>query len=69
MEKKQLFCEICQSNHKKKIRVNNEFYICPVYNEAIDDKKNIIIKSVKSMWGLGTPEDLEFFINNYKKNL
>jgi HAD superfamily hydrolase (TIGR01509 family) len=53
---------------KKNIRVNNEFYVCPVYNEAIADKKNIIIKNVQSMWGIGTPEDLEFFINNYKKN-
>lgn len=25
---------------KKNIRVNNEFYVCPVYNEAIKDKKN-----------------------------
>ena len=47
---------------KKNIRVNNEFYICPVYNEAIKDKKKIIIEDVKKMWGLGTPEDLDFFI-------
>jgi HAD superfamily hydrolase (TIGR01509 family) len=52
---------------KKNIRVNNEFYVCPVFNEAIKDKKNIIIKEVKSMWGLGTPEDLKFFIDNFKK--
>jgi hypothetical protein len=51
---------------KKNIRVNNEFYVCPVYNEAILDKKNIIIYSVEKMWGLGTPQDLEFFKNNYK---
>ena len=52
---------------KKNIRVNNEFYVCPVFNEAIKDKKNIIIKEVKSMWGLGTPEDLKFFTDNFKK--
>ena len=52
---------------KKNIRVNNEFYVCPVFNEAIKDKKNIILKEVKSMWGLGTPEDLKFFIDNFKK--
>ena len=28
---------------KKNIRVNNEFYVCPVFNEAILDKKKIII--------------------------
>ena len=46
---------------KKNIRVNNEFYVCPVYNEALKDKKNIIINNVKKMWGLGTPDDLENF--------
>ena len=46
----------------KNIRVNNEFYVCPVFNEAIKDKKRIIIENVKEMWGLGTPEDLEIFL-------
>lgn len=47
---------------EKNIRVNNEFYICPVYNEAIKDNKKIVIKEIKEMWGLGTPEDLEEFL-------
>jgi hypothetical protein len=51
---------------KKEIRVNNEFYVCPVYNEAINDKKNIVMYPVDKMWGLGTPHDLEFFKSNYK---
>ena len=51
---------------KKNIRVNNEFYVCPVFNEAIKDKKTIKIHNVDSMWGLGTPEDLKYFIENYK---
>ena len=46
--------------------VNNEFYVCPVYNEAIKDNKKIIIENIKKMWGLGTPEDLNFFLQNYK---
>lgn len=44
-------------------RVNNEFYVCPVYNEAIADKMKIFPFQVKRMWGLGTPEDLNSFIN------
>ena len=52
---------------EKNIRVNNEFYVCPVFNEAIGDNKNIVIKEVKSMWGIGTPEDLKYFIDNYDK--
>lgn len=50
---------------EKDIRVNNEFYVCPVYNEAILDHKKIRIKSITEMWGLGTPEDLDYFIKNY----
>ena len=50
----------------KNIRVNNEFYVCPVYNEAIIDNKRIETISVKRMWGLGTPEDLKYFLENNK---
>ena len=41
------------------IRTNNEFYICPVFNEAIKDNKKIWANSVAKMWGIGTPEDLD----------
>tara|TARA_R100000008_G_scaffold86119_1_gene77986 strand:+ start:9545 stop:10945 length:1401 start_codon:yes stop_codon:yes gene_type:complete len=50
----------------KNIRTNNEFYVCPVFNEAIEDGKNIKIFDVPKMWGLGTPEDLNNFISNYE---
>ena len=50
----------------KNIRVNNEFYVCPVYNEAIEDGKKIISFEVNNMWGLGTPEDLELFLKESK---
>lgn len=51
------------------IRVNNEFYVCPVYNQAIKDGKKIRIKHIQEMWGLGTPEDLNFFISNHSERL
>lgn len=51
----------------KNIRVNNEFYVCPVYNEAIADGLKIKTFSIEKMWGLGTPEDLNYFVENYKK--
>ena len=51
---------------EKNIRVNNEFYVCPVFNEAIQDGKKVRIKEVKGMWGIGTPEDLNYFVENYK---
>lgn len=51
---------------EKNIRVNNEFYVCPVFNQAIEDNKKIKIKNVEKMWGLGTPEDLDIFLKDYK---
>lgn len=54
---------------EKDIRVNNEFYVCPVYNQAIEDNKIIRIHEAKEMWGLGTPEDLEYFIKNKERPL
>ena len=46
----------------KNIRVNNEFYVCPVFNEAIKDNKKFIIDPVEKMYGLGTPEDLSNYL-------
>jgi hypothetical protein len=51
---------------EKDIRVNNEFYVCPVFNEAIADCKKIKTFDIPKMWGIGTPEDLDVFLNNYK---
>ena len=47
-------------------RVNNEFYVCPVFNEAIKDNKQIRTFNINKMWGLGTPEDLKYFLENYE---
>ena len=49
----------------KNIRTNNEFYVCPVFNEAIQDGKKIRIKEIERMWGIGTPEDLNYFLEHY----
>ena len=50
----------------KDIRTNGEFYVCPVFNEAIMDNKKIFIGAVEKMWGVGTPEDLNNYI--YRRN-
>ena len=46
----------------KEYRVNGEFYVCPVFNEAIADGLKIRTFDVGEMWGLGTPEDLQTFL-------
>lgn len=49
---------------KKNIRVNNEFYVAPVYNEMIDAGKKITYCDVGTkMYGLGIPEDLNYFMD------
>lgn len=51
---------------ERNIRVNNEFYVCPVFNQAIEDGKKIRTFNADAMWGLGTPEDLNYYIENYE---
>jgi HAD superfamily hydrolase (TIGR01509 family) len=46
----------------KNDRVNNEFYLCPVYNYLIKNGGKVKLFEIKKMWGLGTPEDLDTFI-------
>jgi dTDP-glucose pyrophosphorylase len=50
------------------LRVNNEFYVAPVYNQLINRGYNIGIFDIDSfstgMYGLGTPEDFELFIKH-----
>jgi NDP-sugar pyrophosphorylase family protein len=45
-------------------RVNNEFYVCPVYNYAIRNKALIGVYNIASdaMHGIGTPDDLQSFL-------
>ena len=49
------------------VRVNGEFYVCPVFNQAIDGGKVIRTFDVPKMWGTGTPEDLKYYLENYGK--
>ena len=60
------FIKYAEQMIEKNIRVNNEFYVCPVFNQAISDKKEIRTFNVEKMWGLGTPEDLHYYLENYK---
>jgi dTDP-glucose pyrophosphorylase len=47
------------------LRVNNEFYVAPTYNSLINSGAKVVVKKTgyeySGMFGLGTPEDLEFF--------
>lgn len=60
------FVKYAEQMIERNIRVNNEFYVCPVFNQAIEDGKKIRTFDIPKMWGLGTPEDLNYYLENYK---
>ncbi|MBU0730876.1 MAG: glycosyltransferase family 2 protein [Proteobacteria bacterium] len=49
-------------------RVNGEFYTCPTYNYAVRNQKKIGIYNIEfeEMHGLGTPEDLDLYLEFLK---
>lgn len=49
-------------------RVNNEFYTCPTYNYAINEGLKIGIYNIEfeQMHGIGTPEDLNLYLDFIK---
>ena len=49
------FVKYAEDMIEKDIRVNNEFYVCPVFNQAVEDGKEIRTFDIPKMWGLGTP--------------
>jgi UDP-N-acetylglucosamine diphosphorylase / glucose-1-phosphate thymidylyltransferase / UDP-N-acetylgalactosamine diphosphorylase / glucosamine-1-phosphate N-acetyltransferase / galactosamine-1-phosphate N-acetyltransferase len=51
-------------------RVNNEFYVCPVYNYMIKNRLKIGIYNINQskMHGIGTPEDLNDYLDFRSKN-
>ena len=60
------FVKYAEQMIDKNIRVNKEFYVCPVYNEAILDGLKFKTFDVPKMWGLGTPEDLDYYLEMNK---
>jgi dTDP-glucose pyrophosphorylase len=61
------FVDAAESMIVKNIRVNNEFYIAPVYNEMIGRGKTVIPFFVQEMHGIGTPEDLNAFLSKRER--
>lgn len=58
------FVKYAEEMIEKDIRVNGEFYVCPVFNTAIEYCKKITTFNIEKMWGLGTPEDLKYYLEN-----
>lgn len=60
------FVKYAEQMIEKNIRTNREFYVCPVFNEAIQNNKKVMTCHCDAFWCLGTPEDLEFYLSAYK---
>lgn len=60
------FVKYAEQMIQNDVRVNNEFYVCPVFNQAIADNKSIRIFNAERMWGLGTPEDLNHYLEYHR---
>jgi dTDP-glucose pyrophosphorylase len=67
-KKGQNFVKYAEQMIQKDIRVKNEFYVAPVYNEAIKDNLKFKIKKCNKMYGLGVPDDLDIFIDKFKNS-
>jgi len=61
------FVKYSEEMIEQDIRVNGEFYVCPVYNNAIKGGLKVRTFDTPKMWGLGTPEDLKHYLENYGK--
>ena len=59
-----MFVKYAEMMIEKDIRVKNEFYICPMYNLMINDGLRVNIHQAEKMHVLGTPTELEFFVDN-----
>ena len=60
------FVKSAEQMIQKDLRIKNEFYIAPVYNELIGQGKTLIPFFVHKMHGVGTPEDLKNYLRNIR---
>ena len=59
-----MFVQYAEEMISRNIRTKGEFYICPMYNLMIADDMQVGIEQVEKMHVLGTPPELEFFVNH-----
>ena len=59
-----MFIKYAEEMISQNIRTKGEFYICPMYNQMIRDGLKVKIHQVEKMHVLGTPPELEFFVEH-----
>jgi NDP-sugar pyrophosphorylase family protein len=62
------FVRAAESMIERDLRVNNEFYVAPAYNQLIEEGQELGYFNIGSegngMYGIGIPEDLESFLKH-----
>ena len=61
-KKGKYFVQYAEKMINNNLKINNEFYVAPVYNGMIGEGKKIYPYPVAEMRGLGTPDDLKNFL-------
>ena len=56
------FVQCAEEMIARNIRFNNEFYIAPVFNIAIERGLKIYTRHADKFWSVGTPEDLDHYL-------
>jgi len=59
-----MFVQYAERLIEEDVRVKNEFYICPLYNYLIQDGLKVGIRQTDKMHVLGTPAELDFFVDH-----
>ena len=60
------FVKYAEQMVSRNLRFNNEFYVAPVFTQAIEAGQKVRCKKIEGMWSLGTPEDLNYFLSTHK---
>ena len=60
------FVKFADEMIRRNLTVKNEYYVTPVFNIFVENNKKIITMPVKQMWPLGSKDELNDFLLNFK---
>jgi len=61
------FVQAAKTMIKRKKTINGQYFVCPVYNELIAKKMKIRKFDIAKVWSFAVPEELDYFIKNFKQ--
>lgn len=64
----ELIEEVIRNNELFGPAGKGEFYVAPLYQKLLDRGHEVLVAVTPEVWGLGTPSDLEYFLQNYNSS-